>query len=41
MTVADLLRRYQEEVTPSKRGARDEKARIKLNRSGFVGCHFV
>ena len=30
MTVADLLRRYEEEVTPTKRGALYEKARIKF-----------
>jgi integrase len=30
MTVADLLKRYEEEVTPSKRGARYETSRIRF-----------
>ncbi|HLM41092.1 MAG TPA: site-specific integrase, partial [Microvirga sp.] len=29
MTVADLLRRYEQEVTPSKRGARFEQCRLR------------
>lgn len=30
MTVAELLRRYQEDITPAKRGAPFERSRIKF-----------
>lgn len=32
MTVGDLLKRYEEEVTPSKRSAGNEKSRIEFMR---------
>lgn len=42
MTVADLLRRYEQEVTPKKRGARSERSRLRqlLGHSiAEVGLH--